>query len=384
MGFSVKIAPGVRIRASSHGVRASVGPRAARLHVGGGRAGFSSRVGPVGFYTSLAGSQQAGSTGRRGGAASSQRALAQAAKAQAAQELQAAMTRILTLYQQEFPITTRPVAADGSPVPVAAVRARHHEKKLKGIGLFKRSARRAAKAEADAAADAEILRLEQQRHRDRTQRQAELDRWWSALNANDEDVVLGVVAAAFDDNEAAAAPVGVEGSELTAVVLVPGIESVPEKKPATTAAGNLSLKKSTKTERSSLHTVLISSHVLLTVREALAVAPGITAIRAIAFRHSRTDAFGKPSVDVLMAARFDRARLSAVRWDGAEAHEIVQDAATELVINLKCTTHELLPIDLSGEPAIAELISHAEIGELIDRRPQKALNRSMTSTTFWK
>ena len=41
MGFSVKIAPGVRVRASSRGIRTSIGPRAARLHVGGGRTGFS-------------------------------------------------------------------------------------------------------------------------------------------------------------------------------------------------------------------------------------------------------------------------------------------------------------------------------------------------------
>ncbi|XVV00842.1 hypothetical protein ACQPW3_25875 [Actinosynnema sp. CA-248983] len=74
-------------------------------------------------------------------------------------------------------------------------------------------------------------------------------------------------------------------------------------------------------------------------------------------------------MDVLMAARFDRARLSVVRRDGAEAIVIVivQDAATERVINLKRTTHELLPIDLSGEPAMVELMSHVEIGELIDR-----------------
>jgi hypothetical protein len=38
MGFSIKIAPGVRVRASSRGVRTSIGPRVARVHVGAGRA----------------------------------------------------------------------------------------------------------------------------------------------------------------------------------------------------------------------------------------------------------------------------------------------------------------------------------------------------------
>ena len=39
MGFSVKLAPGVRIRASSHGIRAGIGPRVGRVNVGTGRTG---------------------------------------------------------------------------------------------------------------------------------------------------------------------------------------------------------------------------------------------------------------------------------------------------------------------------------------------------------
>ncbi|MBA8929543.1 hypothetical protein BC739_006761 [Kutzneria viridogrisea] len=277
------------------------------------------------------------------------------------------MSKILTLHRHDFPSATRPLATEGDPVPLDAVRSRHRKEMLRGIGVFQRAARRAAKAQADATAAEEIRQLEQERDQDRRRRQAELDHWWSALNANDEDVVLGVVAAAFDDNEAPAAPVGVEHAQLTVVLLVPGVDAVPERKPTTTAAGNLSLKKLTKTERSSLHAALVSSHVLLTVREALAVAPGITTVRAIALQHSRTDAFGKHAVDVVMAARFDRASLAAVLWDSTEANAIVHDTATELVVNLKRATHELLPVNLANEPAIADLVSRVETDELIQR-----------------
>ena len=45
-GMSLRIAPGVRISASGSGIRSSVGPRVARVHVGGGRAGASSGFGP--------------------------------------------------------------------------------------------------------------------------------------------------------------------------------------------------------------------------------------------------------------------------------------------------------------------------------------------------
>src|SRR5215217_7153500 len=107
MGFSVKIAPGVRVRASSRGIRTSVGPRAARLHVGAGRTGFSTGVGPVSAYMSLSSSRPRTSTR---GAGTSQRALAQAAKAQQADQLRMALDNILNLHRQDFPTAERPIA----------------------------------------------------------------------------------------------------------------------------------------------------------------------------------------------------------------------------------------------------------------------------------
>ena len=47
MGMSVRLAPGVRVRVSSRGVRTSVGPRVARLHVGGGATRCKHRRWPV-------------------------------------------------------------------------------------------------------------------------------------------------------------------------------------------------------------------------------------------------------------------------------------------------------------------------------------------------
>src|SRR6476646_9925513 len=81
MGFSVKLAPGVRVRASSRGVRTSLGPRAARVHVGGGRTGFSTGVGPVTYYTSGGSQRRRSSSGPRAGTATANRQLAAAARA---------------------------------------------------------------------------------------------------------------------------------------------------------------------------------------------------------------------------------------------------------------------------------------------------------------
>src|SRR3954471_149942 len=113
MGFSFKVAPGVRIRASSRGVRTSIGPRIARVHVGGGRTGISTGAGPVSFYSSLSGGSRRRSSSSGAGqrtVAPSQRAVAQAAKQAAAQQLQAALQEILNLHRQDFETSTPPQA----------------------------------------------------------------------------------------------------------------------------------------------------------------------------------------------------------------------------------------------------------------------------------
>ena len=64
MGMSFKVAPGVRIRASSRGISAGTGPRVARVHVGTRGVGVSSGVGPVSGYTHIAGGRASGTRKR--------------------------------------------------------------------------------------------------------------------------------------------------------------------------------------------------------------------------------------------------------------------------------------------------------------------------------
>lgn len=60
------------------------------------------------------------------------------------------------------------------------------------------------------------------------------------LQANDQDMVMSVLSEAFDDNKAPAAPLGVDGDEVSLAVLVPADSAIPDKKPTTTQARNLS------------------------------------------------------------------------------------------------------------------------------------------------
>lgn len=60
MGLRIRLLPGLSLGVSSRGLRASVAPRAARIHVGTGRTGFSSGLGPVSVGTAFGGGRARG------------------------------------------------------------------------------------------------------------------------------------------------------------------------------------------------------------------------------------------------------------------------------------------------------------------------------------
>lgn len=362
MGFSYRVGKGVRVRVSSRGVRTSIGPRSARLHVGAGRTGVSTGAGPVTYYTSVGGRGGRSAGSQTVGA--SQRQLAQAQKAEEAEVLAAAVQHILNLHRQAFPAAEVPVAPSPVPLDEEAIRKRHEAAALDGIGLFNRGERRHARQRAAAAADEEIRGKKDRQEHERREAQRQLEATWKLLLANEPTVVLAALEEAFEDNEARAAPLDVDGDEVELVVLSPSPEVLPERLPATTAAGNLTLKKIAKADRSTLYRAMVCGHVLATVREAFAVAPSINAARVVALRSPPPDSYGRARVEVLLAARFDRGALDGIDWQRADAADIVGDAATELVLNVKGQAKELQPIDLAKEPELAELVNHVEVGDL--------------------
>lgn len=170
MGFSVRIAPGLRVRASSRGLRASVGPRAARLHVGSGRTGFSTGAGPVGYYTSLGGGSKS-STGR----ASSQ--LAMAEKAGQVQQLAEILSGVLKLHEAEFPPAHPPRAASAVRPAEASLYEKHLERAMHGVGRLQFSARKIAKETARQAAHQEADEIYARAQARQVEEQLLLDNW---------------------------------------------------------------------------------------------------------------------------------------------------------------------------------------------------------------
>lgn len=370
MGFSIKIAPGVRVRASSRGVRTSIGPRAARLHVGGGRTGFSTGVGPVGYYTTLGGGSRGrrSTTTRRPSAGSYQRQLAAssaaAAKAEEAQRLAGLFQGLLDIHCEAFQPAQPPVAPPAPAPDADAIRAHHRKAALAGIGLLRRRERAAAQERADRAAEAELQARWAEAQRMQADYQGQLDAWWAALLRNEPDTVIGTLAEAFEDNEAAAAPLGVDGDDLSLVVLAPSENIVPERMPGTTPSGNLSLRKIPKGERAALYTQAVMGHALVTIKEALAVAPGIQRVRLIVLRHAGADAYGQPKLECLLAGTWTRQALGGVAWATADAATVAQDTATELLIKLR-GGKELVPLNLDSQPEIQQLLEVVDIEDLV-------------------
>ena len=369
MGFSVRIAPGVRVRASRRGLRTSVGPRFARVHVGAGRTGFSTGVGPLSFYQSLG-----SASGRRGGGGrgsggltitEQRRLVAQARAAERAQEievLRGALARIQDMHRGEFAPSLPPIAPAPPVVDLASLTSDYQRVAVEGIPLLKRQERGSAKAQAAKQAErdhAAMLRAAGEQHR---ADQAALDHLWALLCANDPEIVLATLEEAFADNEAPAVAVGVEGDEVTLLVMVPSIDAVPERKPAMTAAGRPTMAMMTKAERNTLYASFVCGHVLLTLKESLAVAPGLGAVRIVVLRREGNDAYGRPRMDCIMAGRWTRIGLDGVQWQVADALMIAHDSSSEFIVNSRAG-NDLRAIDTSAEPDIQAVIDAVDVAD---------------------
>jgi hypothetical protein len=148
-----------------------------------------------------------------------------------------------SVHRQEFPPVERPVAPMPELPDPNAVRAWHEKNALRGVGMFDRAGRVAARQSAARAAQAEPRRPLAAGTGRAGLGPAGTRPAVGRLAGNDPDTVLATLAEAFEDNEAPAAAVGIDGAELMLIVLVPDEGTVPEQMPATTQTGNLKLRK---------------------------------------------------------------------------------------------------------------------------------------------
>jgi hypothetical protein len=107
----------------------------------------------------------------------------------------------------------------------------------------------------------------------------------------------------------------------------------------------------------------VMGHVVVTLKEAFAVAPGVRRARVVALRPGGTDAYGRPRLECVLAGQWRRAAFDGVQWRTADAATIAQDTASELLVKLRAGK-ELQPLDLSDQPAIRALLQIVDVAEL--------------------
>ncbi|HXF72743.1 MAG TPA: hypothetical protein VNO79_09070, partial [Actinomycetota bacterium] len=132
--------------------------------------------------------------------------------------------------------------------------------------------------------------------------------------------------------------------------------ALPERVPAVTPTGRPTTRRLTKTERNELYLGWLSSNVLATVREALAVAPGLAAVTIAVLRREGLSPFGEPVLAPVYVGTFPRAMCERIAWDRPEALDAVFHAE-DASISLRGRTKELAPLDPRDHPGLEELVA---------------------------
>lgn len=319
IGFGFRVMPGVRVRVSSRGVRTSVGPRAARVHVGGGRTTVSSGVGPVTVWAN--GGRRSGSSTRRSHgptAAQLQRQATAIARAQAAEDKLARIRELIDLqrelvsaHREQFSDCVRPVVDPPTWVRPDQYRPQAEQRHLEGLGRFDRAGREAARRNAAIEAEQSAASYNSHLRYEHDALQAQADRWWAALTANDEATVIATVNAAFADNASAAAALSVDNAALTVLMIQPTAEELGDQKATLTPGGKPTIARMTKTEQRQLWTACTLSRAIATVAQAFSVAPGIERVNIAVVSPQSAMA---TTYNLIVAGEAQRGLIRGAQW----------------------------------------------------------------------
>ncbi|MFJ9561495.1 TerD family protein [Streptomyces fuscichromogenes] len=370
-GFRVGV-PGMSVRISTRGVRTSVGPRAARISMGSGGTRISSGVGPFSASSSLGAGRRRTSTSRSRAVAPSaaqlERARRQAERAQQQAERDAAIAQLeelrrqtTSVHLQSFPPAGPPVVPGPQQLHLAWALAEAQTHHLAGLGVFARAERAAAKRRAEEDAQPYLAAEEARLDAVRRELTAEASRWWQALVANDEETVCEAVNYAFSDNAAAGCAVGVDGDVLSVVMRQQDIDSLPAQMPGLTPSGRPTLKTLSKRDRTLWWLTSMGSNIVATLKEAFAVAPGITAVDlAVLTRLPDTQRLG-----FVAYGRWTRQAIEAGPWreptDALRFLDIGQDIACSVSTTASGNlSSSIKPLDTSRLPGLQSLLDHAQ------------------------
>jgi hypothetical protein len=243
---------GLRLRTTRRGPRVATGPRIARIHVGAGRAeGSGDHV--AWSWLSAQAVPRGGGRDRNGG------------RGNAWVDQRSHLDALLAAHERPVVRARRPEVRSGDTTS-PDVRWWDLPARLAG----RRSARRHL--------DVEVAG---RRGGVRVSSQADADRWWDALRANDEAVVLEHLDRCYRSGALPATPTAAVGTTASVVVPADNPERlIGRREPAMDEQGEVSLPLMGKSRRHELYVRAVGSAVLAVAAETFAVAPGVERVAA--------------------------------------------------------------------------------------------------------
>jgi stress response protein SCP2 len=155
--------------------------------------------------------------------------------------------------------------------------------------------------------------------------------------------------------------VGVDGAVLSVVIRQQDIDSLPDQTPGVTSSGRPTLKTLSKRDRTLWWLTSMGSNIIATLKEAFAVAPGITAIDlAVLTRLPDTQRLG-----FVAYGRWTRQAIEAGPWrettDALRFLDIGQDVACSVTTTASGNlSSSIKPLDTSRLPGLQSLLDHAQ------------------------
>lgn len=369
---SFKVAPGVRISASSRGVRTSIGTNKARVSLGGGRTYTSAKVAGVRVSQNTYASGRTSTRVSAGGfnAAASSAAprrqgaprpsLAQLERAAQADEVMRIEQQLTSLHLERFPTAAPEDVPAPEPVPIEPLVADYQRAAVKGIAFFRFSERRAAKAQARDRAAAEAAKTDAHNQDVYNDLLRDAAAQFQRLVEHDPEIVITAIDAAFADNASESTCVNAgtdeDGTRYVTVVIVFGPATlVPEKVATLTPAGKPTLKKRTKTDRNALYVRALASTVLATVREAMQTSPASDEVRVVVLQRD-PQAIGAGRTVPIYTATFLREQVERARPDQVDLDELLGGVPDARFVRRRATA-DVVAIDLRDDPDLAQLVA---------------------------
>ncbi|WP_433825013.1 exonuclease domain-containing protein [Actinoplanes sp. CA-015351] len=271
------------------------------------------------------------------------------------------MRHLTEVHRESFAIA-RPRIAVAAAMPDRRAVLRHYEQHaLRGVSMFDRAGRARARQTAAQYAAYWLASQWAENESHRAAQQAGFDDQWRRLAGNDTDTVLGVLTARFEAVPGYA-PVGVVNVDGNRVGLA-----------LTAAADSVLPTRLTGGQRARVYEAMLKSHALSAVRQAFASAPGLMSAQVVVVRHDAR----RPCV---LAFEVSRPALESVRWDVANADEIVASAGSQVLTRPEGPFGDLGPVDDLLDELSVELAAGARnaIAEMAGRRGVEELAAGVT------